>query len=99
MRFTFVFVLTFLFAFAEAQTLKISGEKDKQFALAELTKKFPSYSLIAKEIWSYAELGYQETKSSSLLQETLKKKKGSLFNQVLPECLMPFSPPMEQVNL
>ena len=74
MRFTLVFVLIGLFAFAEAQTLKVSGEKDKQFALAELTKKYPAYSQIAKQIWSYAELGYQETKSTALLQETLKKE-------------------------
>jgi aminobenzoyl-glutamate utilization protein B len=60
---------------AEAQiTLKVSGEKDKEFALAELTKRHHAYSQIARQIWSYAELGFQENKSSLLLQETLKKE-------------------------
>lgn len=63
---------------ANAQTaLKNTGEKDKQFASQELDKKFPTYKKIAQSIWGYAELGYQESKSSTQLQELLK---GEGFN-------------------
>ncbi len=54
--------------------LKNTGEKDKQFALQELNKNYPAYAQIAKQIWSYAELGFQENKSTTLLQESLKKE-------------------------
>ena len=57
-----------------AQNLKVTGEKDKQVVLQELGKKYPAYAAIAKEIWGNAELGFQETKSSTLLQETLRKE-------------------------
>jgi aminobenzoyl-glutamate utilization protein B len=58
---------------ANAQTpLKNTGEKDKLFATQELDKKFPAYKKIAQAIWGYAELGYQENKSSAQLQELLK---------------------------
>lgn len=59
---------------AQAQTLKVTGEKDKQLAIEGLNKKYPAYASIAKQIWANAELGFQETKSSALLQETLKKE-------------------------
>ncbi len=42
--------------------------------IQELDKKSDSYFSIAKQIWDYAEVGYQEYKSSQLLQETLKKE-------------------------
>jgi aminobenzoyl-glutamate utilization protein B len=71
-------VLAFIFSFnrtvAQVQTLKVNGEKDKQIALQELTKKYPAYATIAKQIWANAELGFQENKSSALLQETLQKE-------------------------
>ncbi|MFM8913350.1 MAG: amidohydrolase, partial [Flammeovirgaceae bacterium] len=57
-----------------AQNLKVTGEKDKQVVLQELGKKYPAYAAIAKEIWGNAELGFQETKSSTVLQETLRKE-------------------------
>ncbi len=66
-------VVFFFLHFAKAQSdLKIVGEKDKQFVVQELDKKFPSYKKIAQSIWGYAELGYQEGKSSTQLQELLK---------------------------
>lgn len=55
-----------------AQNLKVTGEKDKQLVLQELGKKYPTYAAIARQIWANAELGFQETKSSALLQETLR---------------------------
>lgn len=59
---------------AQAQTLKVTNEKDKQLALQNLNNKYPAYAAIAKQIWANAELGFQETKSSVLLQETLRKE-------------------------
>jgi len=40
----------------------------------ELDTKTENYFKIAKQIWDYAEVGYQEVKSSELLQETLTKE-------------------------
>jgi aminobenzoyl-glutamate utilization protein B len=36
-------------------------------------RSMPDYSNIAHKIWEFAEVGYQEEKSSALLQETLKQ--------------------------
>lgn len=40
--------------------------------LASLDVKAPAYAGIAKQIWGFAEVGYQETRSSALLQEQLR---------------------------
>lgn len=61
---------------AEAQTEinpKIKPDKDKQFIATELDKNFNTYKKVARNIWGYAELGFNESKSSSQLQELLKK--------------------------
>ncbi|MFT4032406.1 MAG: amidohydrolase [Siphonobacter sp.] len=42
--------------------------------LNALEKKSSYYGTISKKIWDYAEVGYQETKSSTLLQDELKKE-------------------------
>ncbi|NID09725.1 amidohydrolase [Fibrivirga algicola] len=49
-------------------------DKDKQAIIADLDKRFPELAGISKQIWDFAELGYQEEKSSLLLQEQLKKE-------------------------
>ena len=73
MKQTLLALTLLAFVTAQAQTLlKVNGEKDKQVALQELSNRYSAYSQIAKQIWGYAELGYQESKSSTLLQETLK---------------------------
>ena len=51
---------------------QFSSEESK--VVNELDSKSEYYFKIAKQIWTYAELGYQEEKSSKLLQETLKKE-------------------------
>jgi aminobenzoyl-glutamate utilization protein B len=48
-------------------------DPDKQAVIADLDKRFPEYANISKQIWTFAELGYQEEKSSALLEEQLKK--------------------------
>ncbi len=42
--------------------------------ISELEDKADDYFKIAKKIWDYAEVGYQEEKSSQLLQQTLEKE-------------------------
>ncbi len=65
---TLLFLLTILsFAFASAQF-----NSDESKLIQELDNKSDSYFKIAKQIWNYAEVGYQEYKSSKLLQETLQ---------------------------
>lgn len=51
-----------------------TADRDKQTILADLDKRFPEYAGISKQIWDFAELGYQEEKSSALLEEQLKKE-------------------------
>ena len=62
--------------------LKIKGEKDKHFLSSQIDKRFKESSSIAREIWNWAELGYTETRSSGLLQETLKREGFSIENGV-----------------
>ncbi len=52
----------------------VATDRDKQAIIADLDKRFPEYAGISKQIWDFAELGYQEEKSSLLLQEQLKKE-------------------------
>lgn len=49
-------------------------DKDKQTILTDLNKRFPEYAGISKQIWDFAELGYQEEKSSALLAEQLRQE-------------------------
>jgi aminobenzoyl-glutamate utilization protein B len=56
---------------ARAQT---SPNKAHENAIKEISQKEKQYGALAKQIWNYAEIGYQEVKSSALLQEQLKKE-------------------------
>jgi aminobenzoyl-glutamate utilization protein B len=47
------------------------AQKNKQDVLKSIDAKGDQYSDIAHRIWEFAEVGYQEVKSSELLQETL----------------------------
>jgi aminobenzoyl-glutamate utilization protein B len=49
-------------------------KETKKNILASIESNKAGYIKIAKQIWKFAELGYQETKSSDLLKKTLKKK-------------------------
>lgn len=59
---------------AQAQTSKVKPDPDKQFVQDDLDKRFPEFRGVARDLWSYAELGYLETKSTSRLQDVLKKE-------------------------
>ena len=50
------------------------AQKDRDKALSSLSAKEQYYGGIAKQIWGFAEVGYQETKSSALLQQTLSNE-------------------------
>ena len=45
----------------------------KTEALQDLQAHYAEYQQVAQRIWGFAEMGYKETKSSALLQETLRK--------------------------
>ncbi len=49
----------------------VYGQKTKEDVAKSIDAGYDHYSSIAKKIWEFAEVGYQETKSSELLQETL----------------------------
>lgn len=48
------------------------NQKTKNVTLSSLDKQSEKYNAIADQIWNLAEMGYQETKSTTLLQNTLK---------------------------
>ncbi|MCB0494131.1 MAG: amidohydrolase, partial [Cyclobacteriaceae bacterium] len=56
-------------------TLSISAiaQKSKKDVVKAIDSKSEEYSAIAMKIWDFAEVGFQETNSSALLQETLTK--------------------------
>ena len=47
--------------------------KMKKDAIANLQSKYETYKTIAHDIWGFAEVGFKETKSSALLQNTLRE--------------------------
>lgn len=50
----------------------LPAQKDAAGVLTALDAKAVSYAGIARQIWEFAEVGYQETRSSALLQEQLR---------------------------
>lgn len=51
----------------------INAQKTEQDIIKSIDAKYIEYSSIARKIWEFAELGFLETKSTALLQETLKQ--------------------------
>lgn len=60
-------------AFAGAASAEPLSAADRASIKASVDKAGPRLGEVAKEIWNYAEVGYQEHKSSALLQSELKK--------------------------
>ncbi|GAB3336926.1 M20 family metallopeptidase [Larkinella ripae] len=48
--------------------------KDQQAVLAGLESKSAHYGTLSKQIWDWAEVGYQEQKSAALLQDELNRE-------------------------
>jgi aminobenzoyl-glutamate utilization protein B len=67
MKQTFLFLLLI-------SSLSTFFQQSKDKMTDNIAKKEMYYGGIAKQIWNFAEVGYQETKSSNLLQETLAKE-------------------------
>jgi aminobenzoyl-glutamate utilization protein B len=53
----------------------VVAQSSKAEVLKKLDLKSSNYQEIAQNIWDFAEMGYQEEKSSALLQKTLEKEK------------------------
>lgn len=71
----FILIIIFIpFYSAFSQNKTAENVKDiKEQALQDIQKNYDNYKSIALQIWDYAEVGYKEIKSSSLLQKTLKE--------------------------
>ncbi|MBX2943031.1 MAG: amidohydrolase [Cyclobacteriaceae bacterium] len=54
-------------------SLSTMAQKSKKEVIQAIDSKSEEYSAIAGQIWNYAEVGFQEMQSSTLLQETLAK--------------------------
>ncbi len=68
-------ILLLVFFVSHAQKVKTNQpdpSKTKQDVIQSLNDQYNYYKERALKIWNYAELGYQEVKSSALLQLTLK---------------------------
>lgn len=55
------------------QKAKQDPAKSKQEVIKSIDSEYDKYTTIAHKIWEFAEVGYKETRSSALLQETLAK--------------------------
>jgi aminobenzoyl-glutamate utilization protein B len=55
-----------------ASALSATAQDVKDTVAASIESKRSTYADVARQLWSFAELGYQEMKSSSLLQTQLK---------------------------
>ena len=51
----------------------VLSQDDKKAIIDSMESRASEYSIIAQEIWHLAEVGYQETKSSALLQSKLRE--------------------------
>lgn len=69
----FLFPIFLAYAQTEKRVKTAQISKEEQQLLNSLDKHSTKYAYIAKQIWSLAELGYQEKESSLLLQQTLRE--------------------------
>lgn len=66
-------VLTVPAAFAQPDKKTSANNELKETVLKNINGKHDQYKDIALQIWNYAEVGYKEVKSSTLLQKTLSE--------------------------
>jgi len=79
----YLFTLLLLFApFLFTIQAQTSNSKETKEVLQQLQQRTQEYGDMAHSIWEYAELGYQETKSSSLLQSHLKAEGFTIKKEV-----------------
>lgn len=58
------------------------AQKTKQDLIKVIDAKYDTYSTTAKKIWDLAEVGFQETKSSAILQQMLQEAGFTVQNNV-----------------
>jgi len=58
------------------------AQKTKQDVIKSIDAGYDKYTAVAHKIWEFAEVGYQEAKSSALLQETLAQAGFKIENGV-----------------
>lgn len=68
-----VFLSSILFCYLACSAVVLLAQESTD-ALKSITAKEAYYGDLAQQIWGFAEVGYQEYKSSKLLQETLTKE-------------------------
>lgn len=70
--FTSILLLAFTYT-ASCQLENPMAKSDKEEVIKNLSAQSEHYFDIAKQIWNFAEVGYQEYKSTALLQDELSK--------------------------
>ena len=63
---------TILLAFVSLVPAPAAAQPAVDRVLSALDARAPAYERVARQIWEFAEVGYQETRSSALLQEQLR---------------------------
>jgi aminobenzoyl-glutamate utilization protein B len=64
-------ILTLILTVSSCVAIAQKSEVGKQFAMTRIDQRAREYIDISKQIWSFAELGFLETRSSALLQKHL----------------------------
>jgi aminobenzoyl-glutamate utilization protein B len=67
-----VALLLFVCGVAALSAQQPPSADDRAALVRGIDAKREKYASVAKEIWGFAEIGYQETRSSALLQQQLK---------------------------
>ena len=70
----YLFSIFAVLTFSEPLFSSDKNKDAKRKVAARIEAKKPEYARISREIWEFAEPGYLEEKSSSLLQKTLEKE-------------------------
>ncbi len=64
--------LGYLFALAALPTAAYAQDAQEDKILAEIDARYDETASVARKIWEWAEVGYQEEKASNLLQQSLR---------------------------
>lgn len=67
-----IFILALFIVFAPLASFIATGEEAKEHVVRFIEEHYEHYCQVAQQIWEYAEVGYQEEKSSALLQQQLE---------------------------
>src|SRR4029079_215445 len=65
-------LLLFLVLTSSATAQRAADTDDRAAMLQRIDARRDSYATVAKQIWGFAEVGYQEARSSALLQQQLR---------------------------